>query len=341
MFIDLKKAFDTVDTSILVKKLELAGLRDEVLEWCISYLTNRYQCTIANNVTSNRMPVVCGVPQGSVLGPLFFLIYINDMLPALENTGKVKLYADDTVIYHSGITVDQIMGESQNSLDKFSNWCSKNKLTINTRKTKLMVFGTRERVKRSKKACLYVNNDKLQMVPSFKYLGVLLDSTLTYNLHIKSLIRSILHKVLAKVKTYLKDEVALQIYKSMILPFLDYADVVFDSAHSQDLDKLQRLQNRCLKICSGRERMFSTKLSHKQSHVPFLKDRRKAHKLNFMYKRLSRKELLNNREIRTRAHDAPLFNVQIPRGEAFKRSVGYSGSVLWNELTPATRNTAS
>ena len=75
--------------------------------------------------------------------------------------------------------------------------------------------------------------------------------------------------------------------------------------------------------------------------MPFLKDRRTAHKLNFMYKRSSRKELLNNREIRTRAHDAALFNVEIPRGEAFKRSMDYSGSVLWNELPPATRNTAS
>ena len=133
------------------------------------------------------LPVGCGVPQGSVLGPLFFLIYVNDMLPALHDTCKVKLYADDTVLYHSGITADQISGELQHNLDKFSSWCSKNKLTINTKKTKLMVFGTRERVKRAKKTLLYINNDRLQIVPSFKYLGVLLDSTLTYNLHIKSL----------------------------------------------------------------------------------------------------------------------------------------------------------
>ena len=68
--------FDTVDISILIKKIELAGLRDEVLDWCMSYLTNRQQCTIANNVTSSTMPVVCGLPQGSVLGPLFFLLHV-------------------------------------------------------------------------------------------------------------------------------------------------------------------------------------------------------------------------------------------------------------------------
>ena len=183
----------------------------------------------------------------------------------------------------------------------------------------------------------------MQRVPSFKYLGVLLDSTLTYNLHIGSLIRTVSHKVslLGKVKKYLRDDAALQIYKSMILPYLDYADVIFDKAHSKDLEKLQRLQNRCLKLCSGWDRLFSTDLAHKRSHVPFLSDRRKTHKLNFMYKRLSRKDLLNNREIRTRAHDAPLFSVAIPRCEAFKRSVGYSGSVAWNDLSPVLRNTTT
>ena len=103
----------------------------------------------------------------------------------------------------------------------------------------------------------------------------------------------------------------------MILPYFDYTDVIVDKATSKDLDKLQRLQNRCLKICSNKDRLFSTDLAHKLTHVPFLADRRKAHKLNFMYKRLSHADLLNNREIRTRAHDAPLFNATIPRCEAF------------------------
>ena len=243
----------------------------------------------------------------------------------------------------SGVGIDSISGELQTNLDRFSNWCAENKLTINTKKTKLMTFGTRERVKKSKRPQILINKVKLQTVPSFKYLGVLLDSTLTFNLHINSLIRTVSHKVslLTKVKKYLSDGAALQIYKSMILPYIDYADVVFDKAYSRDLEKMQRLQNRCLKVCANRDRLFNTVQSHKLSNVPFLSDRRNAHKLNFMYKRLSRKELLNTKEIRTRAHDAPLFTVKIPRCEAFKRSVGYSGSVLWNELPPATRNSAS
>ena len=116
---------------------------------------------------------------------------------------------------------------------------------------------------------------------------------------------------------------------------------IFHKSNSCDLDKLQRLQNRCLRICSGYDRLFSVERAHKLSSTPFLKDRRRAHVLNFMYVRKGRKELLNNREIRTRAHDAPLFNTTIPRCEAFKRSIGYFGAVEWNSLSPQLRNTDS
>ena len=340
-FIDLRKAFDTVDICILLRKLKFAGIQDSMLAWCKGYLTSRSQCVFANNAKSSFLPITCGVPQGSVLGPLFFLVYINDMINALNTDCKSKLYADDTVIYCSGIDPNAVACRLQSGLNLFTTWCSRNKLTINTKKTKLMVFGSRSRVKKAKNVSVVMDNDRLRPVPSFKYLGVLLDSTLTYNSHISSLIRTVIHKItlLSKVKKYMTNNVALQIYKSMILPYLDYADVVFDKAFTKDLDKLQRLQNRCLKICAGNDRLFGTELAHKNAGVPFLSDRRRAHTLNFMYKRKEKKDLLNRREIRTRAHDAPLFNVLIPRCEAYKRSVGYAGSTLWNDLPPAVRNT--
>ena len=96
----------------------------------------------------------------------------------------------------------------------------------------------------------------------------------------------------------------------MVLPYFDYAYVIFDRALYKDIDKLQRLQNRCLKICMGKDRRFGMDAVHKLANVPFLKDRRRAHVMNFMYGRKSNVHLLNRREIRTRAHDAPLFNVQ-------------------------------
>ena len=338
-FIDLRKAFDTVNFDILSNKLEIAGIRSGTLAWCKNYLFNRNQRTLANGYVSDRRQVTCGVPQGSVFGPLLFLVYINDLVLALDNCG-VKLYADDTVLYQSGINVQDASIKLQKSLDLFCVWSEANKLSINVNKTKLMVFGSRSKVKKAKNVKVYMKNKLLQKVPTFKYLGIILDSMLTYNHHISSVIRMVLYKMtlLAKMKKYLNNDTALLIYKTMILPYLDYADVIFHKANESGLSKLQRLQNRCLKICANLNRLFSTDQLHKNLSISFLADRRKAHVLNFMYSRVSRPELLNRREIRTRAHDAPLFNVTIPRCEGFKRSIGYFGSTEWNELQPSTRN---
>ena len=338
-FFDLRKAFDTVNMGILKKKLEKSGIRNTVLRWCSNYLTNRFQCTYANGVTSDMLPVTCGVPQGSVLGPLFFLVFVNDVQGALDECG-IKLYADDTVLYQSGINCEEAVVNLQGSVNKFANWCEVNSLTINISKTKTMAFGSRQKVKRAKGGTIKLGGEVLKQVPSYKYLGLILDSTLNYNLHVNQVIRTVLHKLmlLSKMKKYLRDDTALSIYKAMVLPYFDYADVIFDRALYKDIDKLQRLQNRCLKICMGKDRRSGTDAVHKLANVPFLKDRRRAHVMNFMYGRKSNVHLLNRREIRTRAHDAPLFNVIIPRCEAFKRSVGYSGAVGWNELPPNVRN---
>ena len=342
VFIDLKKAFDTVNTEILLKKLNEAGIRGNTLKWCHSYLTGRSQKTLANGVLSASLPITCGVPQGSVLGPLLFLVYINDLQQAVPNC-KVKLYADDTVLYHSELAVDDVARALQTSLNRFSRWCKINKLTVNTKKTKVMTFGTRAKVKKGKNVKIYLDGDIIQRVPTFKYLGMVLDPTLNYNHHISSILRTVLHKMvlLAKLKKYLHNDVALQIYKSMLLPYFDYVDVIYHKSNSSDLEKIQRLQNRCLRVCMGFDRRYSVDRAHRIAETPFLRDRRRAHVLNFMYKRKDNQTLLNVREIRTRAHDAPLFNIQIPICEAFKRSVGYFGSDMWNSLSPAVRNTDS
>ena len=302
-------------------------------------MLGRKQKRVANGCISEVLDTKCGVPQGSVLGPLFFLIYINDLQGALGNC-HFKLYANDTVLYWSDITAADAGQHLQQSLNKFSAWCQVNKLTVNTKKKQYMVFASRSRVKKANNVQIFMNGKQIQKVPSFKYLGIMLDLTLTYNVHISSTIRLILHKMalLAKLKKYLTKDTALTIYKTMLLPYFDYADVVFHKAKQTDLDKLQRLQNRCLRICLGHNRLYGTKRAHKEASAAFLKDRRRAHILNFMYLRQARTDLLNVREIRTRAHDAPLFTVKVPRCEAFKRSVGYFGALEWNELPPDTRN---
>ena len=339
-FIDLKKAFDTVNLPILLQKLECSGIRNTPFRWCENYLSGRNQRTVANGFTSGIRPVTCGVPQGSVLGPLFFLIYVNDLQSALDDC-KIKLYADDTVLYQAGFDSNHAEFKLQASMNLFSQWCSANALTVNAKKTKIMAFGSRSKVKKCQNVKIKLRGISIRQVPSFKYLGLTLDPTLNFGQHMSTIIKNVQHKIhlLGKVKRYLHDDVAVKIYKTMVLPYLDYADVIFCKTNSSQLDKLQRLQNRCLRLCLGKDRMFDTNRAHKEANVPFLADRRNAHTLNFMYQRSGKRpDLLNRREIRTRAHDAPLFDTAIPRCEAFKRSVGYHGTVAWNNLPPDIRN---
>ena len=146
-----------------------------------------------------------------------------------------------------------------------------------------------------------------------------------------SVVQLVSHKMtlLAKSKKYLKDKTALLIYKAILLPYFDYTDIISCKANKKDIDKLQTLHNKCLKICLGKERRFDTDRAHKLANTPFLSHRREAHVCNFMYKRKGNPKLLNRREIRTTAHDAPLL---------MYRSVGFHGSSTWKKLNVDTRN---
>ena len=144
VFIDAMKAFDTVNHKILLKKLEKIGIRGTLLKWLKNYLSNRKQCTIANNIVSSYRNISYGVPQGSVLGPLLFLIYVNDLTNILTNC-KISLYADDTVIYISHGSLRNAIALIQSDLNILNTWCNMNKLTINCKKTKYCLFGMRSK----------------------------------------------------------------------------------------------------------------------------------------------------------------------------------------------------
>ena len=133
VFIDFKKAFDTIDHTILLNKLDISGIRNTNLKLITSYLSKRKQQTFTNNVMSDTADITFGVPQGSVLGPLLFLIYVND-LPGCIHNSRPQLYADDTVIYQKHQSVCCAVQSLQDDLDRLVRWCDQNKLTINIKK---------------------------------------------------------------------------------------------------------------------------------------------------------------------------------------------------------------
>ena len=338
-FIDLKKAFDTVNHKILLEKLNYMGIRGKTLSWVENYLFNRYQKTICNNVLSNTGKIKCGVPQGSILGPLFFLVYIND-IKGILGENKYQLYADDTVIYCSGKNYTEVNEKLQIILNKFIIWCAKNALTVNTKKTKIMAFGSKNKIKKSKNICITVNNEKLVNVPTYKYLGIHLDQTLNFKYHTDNLLRVINHKLymFSKIRRFLNDRSALTIYKTMILPYFDYGDIAFMSSKIPEIRKLDNNHIRGLRICFKTQGKIDDIELFKKGKISNLENRRKVHLRNFMFKNKQKCIDTSKNVIVTRENSGPKFKVLKPNCEAFKRNVYYAGAVDWNNLIAEKRN---
>ena len=139
VFLDIKKAFDTIDHNILIRKLKHAGDGENTVLLLQNYLQNRKQCVLYNGEKSNIRSLSTGVPQGSTLGPLLFLLYIND-LPCLFDQTKCMMFADDTVLYQTNDNVQCLYDERQGSLDKMQRWCENNQITLNSKKCEYIYF---------------------------------------------------------------------------------------------------------------------------------------------------------------------------------------------------------
>ena len=192
VFIDLTKAFDTVDHQIMLCKLSEIGLSETALHWFRSYLTGRQQRTSCGNELSEELPVTHGVPQGSILGPLLFVIYINN-LPNVLNSCYASLYADDTVIYCYGTSSKELSDKLNNDLLGVAKWLHDHKLTLNLDKTKCMLIGSNR--KRESKVDLTVSilDHSISNVRSFKYLGIHISSDFTWTDHVEHLTGKIIH----------------------------------------------------------------------------------------------------------------------------------------------------
>ena len=170
LFLDLRKAFDTVNHHIMLCKLSQLNMSPEVIHWFKSYLCNRYQLTRANSTYSDILPVTCGVPQGSILGPLMFILYINSLPDAMLNA-DVFLYADDTAIVCSGTDEQEIVTEMKRQLNCASVWLKDHRLSLNLGKTKGMFFGTAPRLRNFDTNHMMFNEERIVFVDDFKYLG--------------------------------------------------------------------------------------------------------------------------------------------------------------------------
>ena len=177
-FLDIEKCFDSINHKILLQKLKYYGLDTMSLEWFQNYLYDRSQCVRVNNISSEKNPCYVGVPQGSILGPLLFLLYVND-LPQYVQNHNCNIFAGDTIIHSVGSNAEDISSKLQGTLDTIMPWYMSNRLSINVNKSAVMLIGKPSQIQDD--VDIKINDIRIEQVQSMKYLGIYIDNRLSWD----------------------------------------------------------------------------------------------------------------------------------------------------------------
>ena len=229
IFLDLRKAFDTVDHSILIKKLNSYGIVDRTGDWFESYLTNRTQFYTLNGNKSKQRKVTCGIPQGSCLGPLLFIIYLNDFENSLQYS-RASIYADDTNVTIASDDIQRMIDNASQEMLNLSEWMRINKLSPNPQKTEFMIIGHPLKAKHpSLPESLVLNNHNIKRVTQTKSLGLIVDENLSWEAQFNRTMDKINSGIwtLKRLKNILPQSQLSIFYYALVESQLHYGDVVW------------------------------------------------------------------------------------------------------------------
>ena len=252
IFIDLQKAFDTVNHEILLEKLNFYGIRGVANNWLRTFLCDRHQFVYINGYRSSLQLLKCGVPQGSTLGPLLFLLYINDLNLAFNHI-VTNHFADDTCLMFSSNNLNSLEKVVNNELKLLVEWLECNKLSLNVSKTEMLVFNLHKCPNHS--LTIKLNDHKLQPTDHVKYLGIFIDSNLSFDFHISHICKKLsqANGIISKLRYFLKTETCLSVYYTIFYPHLLYGTNTWQFSTKANISKLCVLQRKCLRLISFSE----------------------------------------------------------------------------------------
>ena len=340
IFLDLSKAFDTVNHNILFDKLEHYGIRGLALKWVKSYFSNRLQFVDFNGHVSSRFNISCGVPQGSILGTLFFLLYINDIVNA-STALQLIVFADNTNVFLSGKDPDYLINQWNIELNKLSVWFRVNKLSLNLKKTKFIVFKPNQK-RRSYIFQILINKQQIDQVKETVFLGVIINENVTWKSEISHVANKVSKSIgmIQKSSFYLSSYSLRILYFSLVYPYFFYCNIVWASTYKTNLVRLVKLQKRAVRIIDK---------SHFNAHSdPIFKKLGilKFHDLNllqlgqFMFSyqirtlppKLASKFTLNSQIHTYYSRNSDAFHLPFCRTNIKQFSVFYQGPKFYNSL---------
>lgn len=321
-----------------------------------SYLRNRTQITSVNNKISDPGLVTSGVPQGSILGPLLFLIFINDLPLALSrNISSIDLYADDTTIYDMQSDLHTLKLNLQEALFSLHIWCKQNGMLLNTEKTKVMIITTRQKRIHIDESILTLsyNGTELNLTTADKILGVNIDANLTWNEHFNFICKKISTYIwlLSRIQHFINYEHKVIFYNAYIHPHFNYCNIIWGNSSNYNMSKIVKLQKRACKIILGNEYSSFEDAKSRLSILSF-EQSMFVNKAKIMFKvthsllpkyicELFEKKRDQSNQTTLRSTSGQNFRIPKPNINVFKNSISYSGPIIWNSIPTEIKNSSS